>query len=86
MGAGGVSEIDRITCARCGQKTAPMAAAPLVGSRGEKVRRNICPACWQAWVDQSALLINHYGIQVADPAQRQRLYAVMADFLKLDTL
>jgi hypothetical protein len=37
-------------------------------------------------VDQSALLINHYGIQVADPTQRQRLYAVMADFLKLDSL
>lgn len=81
-----MGESNHITCYRCGQRAAPLEAAPLVGSRGEKIRQNVCPACWQAWVDQSALLINHYGIQVADPSQRQRLYAVMADFLKLESL
>ena len=76
----------QITCSRCGNQAEPLAAPPLVGSRGQTIQQHVCPACWQAWLDQSAQLINHYGIQVADPLQRQRLYAVMADFLHLKSL
>jgi Fe-S cluster biosynthesis and repair protein YggX len=47
------------------------------------VQQSVCPACWDEWLDQSKNIINHYGIQVADPAQRQQLYRVMAEFLKL---
>ena len=75
-----------ITCSRCGKEAAPLAAPPLTGTRGQTIQRHVCPACWQAWVDQSTLLINHYGIHVADPAQRQQLYAVMAEFLNLRSL
>lgn len=71
---------------RCGRQADALSSAPLVGARGQAVLQNICPDCWQAWLEQSTLLINHYGIQVADPAQRQRLYAVMAEFLKLESL
>ena len=63
-----------------------MDSPPLVGARGQHVQQNVCPACWQAWIDQSTLLINHYGIQVADPTQRRQLYAVMAEFLNLKPL
>jgi Fe-S cluster biosynthesis and repair protein YggX len=76
----------QVTCARCGQRAEALAAPPLVGKRGQTILECVCRDCWQAWVDQSALLINHYGIQVADPAQRQRLYAVMAEFLHLEML
>jgi Fe-S cluster biosynthesis and repair protein YggX len=76
----------QITCSRCGKQATPMAAPPLTGKRGETVQQNVCPDCWQAWMDQSTLLINHYGIHVADPAQRQQLYAVMAEFLNLRSL
>jgi Fe-S cluster biosynthesis and repair protein YggX len=76
----------QITCARCGKESEQLSAPPLVGARGQKVQERICARCWQEWVDQSANLINHYGIQVADPAQRRQLYAVMAEFLHLDSL
>ncbi len=75
-----------ITCARCGQQKEPMASPPLTGARGQTVQQNVCPDCWQAWMDQSTLPINHYGIQVADPRQRQQLYGVMAEFLNLKAL
>ncbi|NCV22808.1 MAG: hypothetical protein EBV45_12820, partial [Chloroflexi bacterium] len=26
--------------------------------------------CWELWVEESKLLINHHGIEVADPQQR----------------
>lgn len=75
-----------ITCARCHRQAEPLASPPLVGRRGELVQQHICPDCWQAWLEQSTLLINHYGIQVADPNQRRQLYTVMAEFLNLQEL
>jgi Fe-S cluster biosynthesis and repair protein YggX len=75
-----------ITCAKCGKQAEAMADPPLVGQRGLTIQQRICPECWKEWVDQSVLIINHYGIQVADPAQRQQLYRVMAEFLNLKEL
>lgn len=75
-----------ITCARCGKSATPLASPPLTGARGQTIQERICPECWQAWIDESTLLINHYGIQVADPTQRRQLYGVMAEFLKLPAL
>jgi Fe-S cluster biosynthesis and repair protein YggX len=73
----------QITCVRCGKQAEQLASPPLVGNRGRLVQQSVCPACWDEWLDQSKNIINHYGIQVADPAQRQQLYRVMAEFLKL---
>lgn len=75
-----------VKCARCGKDAEALSSPPLVGARGKTIQESICAGCWQAWVDQSVLLINHYGIQVSDPDQRQQLYSVMAEFLNLKTL
>jgi Fe-S cluster biosynthesis and repair protein YggX len=75
-----------VTCSRCGQTRGALPAPPLAGERGQKVQQRVCAQCWQEWLDQQTLLINHYGIQVADPAQRRQLYPVMAEFLKLGDL
>jgi Fe-S cluster biosynthesis and repair protein YggX len=75
-----------ITCAKCGQRAEALTSPPLVGKRGETIQQNICPSCWKLWVDESVLLINHYGIEVSNPAQRQQLYGVMAEFLNLKEL
>lgn len=76
----------QVTCVRCGQEREALETPPLVGARGEKVQQNVCAACWEEWIEQSKNIINHYGIEVADPSQRRRLYAVMAEFLKLESL
>ncbi len=76
----------QITCARCGKEGEQLDAPPLVGARGQKVQERICADCWAEWVEQSKNIINHYGIEVADPAQRRQLYAVMEEFLRLDSL
>jgi Fe-S cluster biosynthesis and repair protein YggX len=75
--------VTQITCAKCEQVKDAMPSPPLAGERGIKVQQNVCADCWQAWLEQSTLLINHYGIQVADPAQRRQLYPIMAEFLNL---
>lgn len=72
-----------VKCVRCGKEAEALSEPPLVGARGQKVQENVCAECWKAWLEQSTLLINHYGIQVADPAQRKQLYGVMSEFLNL---
>ncbi len=76
----------QVKCVRCGEEREALSAPPLVGARGQKVQENVCAACWEEWIEQSKNIINHYGIEVADPNQRRRLYAVMAEFLKLEAL
>jgi Fe-S cluster biosynthesis and repair protein YggX len=76
----------QVKCVRCGNEAPGLDFPPLVGSRGQKVQENVCAACWNEWLEQSKNLINHYGIEVADPAQRRQLYAVMAEFLHLPSL
>ena len=40
-----------------------------------------CPECWQLWLKQQTMLINHYGLNVMDPQARQFLTRNMEAFL-----
>ena len=75
-----------VTCARCEKVGPALDHLPMAGARGTLVRSRICVPCWELWVEESKLLINHHGIEVADPQQRKRLYPIMAEFLKLQEL
>ncbi|MDE2993524.1 MAG: Fe(2+)-trafficking protein, partial [Chloroflexota bacterium] len=68
----------QVTCARCGQTGEQLPRPPLGGTRGQVIQARTCAACWSEWLQTSANLINHYGLQVAVPADRQQLYVVMA--------
>ncbi len=74
-----------ITCARCGRTTEPLEAPPMGGSLGATLQSHVCPACWGDWVAQQTLYINHYGLQMADPDDRKRLYQAMKEFLGIKT-
>lgn len=75
-----------VTCSRCKRHAPGLEEAPLAGARGQKVLASVCADCWGAWVEESKNLINHHGIEVADPQQRQRMYPLMAAFLDLPGL
>lgn len=72
-----------ITCARCGRQAQGLDRPPLSGQLGRDVLANVCSNCWADWRDESFRMINHYGLQPADPADRQRLYGMLRDYLKL---
>jgi Fe-S cluster biosynthesis and repair protein YggX len=73
-----------ITCVRCGKSTEPMADPPMGGQLGATLKSKVCPACYNEWVGQQVLYINHYGLQMADPDDRKKLIQVMKEFLGLD--
>jgi Fe-S cluster biosynthesis and repair protein YggX len=43
----------------------------------------VCADCWQEWKTQSVLIINHYGLVLADPEHRTQLSKMMREFLNL---
>jgi Fe-S cluster biosynthesis and repair protein YggX len=79
------SDAGQLVCSRCGQRKRALGEPPLPGRRGQLVQTQVCAECWQAWVEEQTRLINHERLQPAEPADRQRLYALMAEFLRLST-
>jgi Fe-S cluster biosynthesis and repair protein YggX len=75
-----------VTCSRCKRRAPGLDEAPLAGARGERVLAHVCADCWASWVEESKNLINHHGIEVADPQQRRRMYPLMAEYLDLPGL
>lgn len=78
-----VVETDTISCVRCGRDAPRLPRPPIAGSLGEAVYDQICADCWGEWRAQSVLLVNHYGLQPADPNDRSQLYEFMKEFLTL---
>jgi len=72
-----------VHCSRCGQERPGLAQPPLAGWRGRLVQQRACAACWQEWQDELARLINHYRLQVTDPADRQQIYGALGEFLRI---
>lgn len=70
-----------ITCAHCGQTKPGFERAPFPGAIGARILDGICPDCWQLWLKQQTMLINHYGLNVMDPQARQFLTRNMEAFL-----
>lgn len=70
-----------IKCLRCGQTRAGFERAPFPGQVGARIVAEICQECWQLWVKQQTMLINHYGLNVMDPQARSFLTKNMQSFL-----
>jgi Fe-S cluster biosynthesis and repair protein YggX len=70
-----------ITCARCGITKPAFERAPFPGAIGARILEGTCPDCWQLWLKQQTMLINHYGLNVMDPQARQFLTRNMEAFL-----
>jgi Fe-S cluster biosynthesis and repair protein YggX len=61
-----------VTCSRCGQTRAGFEKPPIgvAGPTGERIVREICQECWNQWLRQQTMLINHYGLNLMDPQAR----------------
>ena len=62
-----------VTCLRCGETGAQLAAPPLPKELGSRIYDSICQNCWNQWLQQQTAVINHYGLNVMDPKARTML-------------
>ncbi len=78
-----MTDAPQVNCVRCGLVGTRLAKPPVSGELGRAVYEQICEKCWQEWRAQSVLIVNHYGLQPADPSDRAQLYEFMKEFLTL---
>ena len=71
-----------ILCARC-QQTKPSLAMRPPGKYGAIIQEQVCQGCWNEWMVLMPRLINHYGLNLGIPEDRQQLQQAMAEFLNL---
>ena len=74
-----------VTCARCGSSAEAMSSPPMGGQLGLTLQERVCAPCYADWIGKQNLLINHYGLSMADPDDRKKLIAAMKEYLGLET-
>jgi Fe-S cluster biosynthesis and repair protein YggX len=78
-----VTDSAQVNCIRCRLEGPRLAKPPIAGELGRIIYEQICQNCWNEWRAQSVLIVNHYGLQPADPQDRAQLYEFMKEFLTL---
>lgn len=73
--------ITLVDCARLGEELPALARPPFPGEMGERIYNEISKLAWSMWQQQSTLLINHYGLNMADPRAQEFLMEQMEEFL-----
>lgn len=77
-------ETKTITVVHCQRLDAELPALdhpPFPGPLGQRIFENISQLGWQTWSEQSTLLINHYGLNMADPKSQEFIFEQMEQFL-----
>src|SRR6185503_13432510 len=69
-----------IHCAKFNQELPGLEEPPLKGELGERIYEKISQQAWDLWRPQSTLIINHYGLSMADPDARSLVRKQMEDF------
>ncbi|HEX6819926.1 MAG TPA: oxidative damage protection protein [Ktedonobacterales bacterium] len=70
-----------VHCVKLGRELPGLEKPPFAGELGQRIYDNISQQAWDMWQDQSRLIINHYGLNLADPDSRQVLREQMIEFL-----
>ena len=69
-----------VNCAKIGRELPGMDAPPFPGELGDRIYENVSQQGWELWKEHQVLIINHYGLVLADPQARQFLMEQLEEF------
>ena len=69
-----------VNCVKFGKELPGLEKPPIPGELGQRVYENVSEQGWNLWKDQIIILINHYGLNMADPRAQAFLNEQMEDF------
>lgn len=75
-----MEKIHMVTCAKLKRRLPGLKKPPMPGEFGQRIYDNVSQQAWDMWQEHSRLLINHYGLNLADPDSRQILRREMERF------
>lgn len=73
-----------VMCAKFKRELPGLDAPPYPGEIGQRLYDNVSRMAWDLWESQATLLINHYGLNMADPRAQNFLLEQMEEFLFAD--
>ncbi len=69
-----------VNCVKIGRELPGLDAPPFPGELGQRIYDQVSARAFEMWPAQATILINHYGLNLADPAARQFLLEQMDSF------
>ena len=69
-----------VKCVKLGRELPGLEKPPFPGPLGQRIYENISQQAYDMWPAQSTLIINHYGLNMADPESRKILREQMEEF------
>ncbi|HEY0753345.1 MAG TPA: oxidative damage protection protein [Ktedonobacteraceae bacterium] len=69
-----------VQCVKIGRELPGLEKPPFPGELGKRIYEHISQEAYNMWPAQSTLIINHYGLNMADPEARKVLREQMEEF------
>ncbi|MCB8944669.1 MAG: oxidative damage protection protein [Ardenticatenaceae bacterium] len=69
-----------VQCAKYGAELPALDRPPFPGELGQRIFNNISKLAYASWQAQATLIINHYGLNMADPHAQEVLFEQMEDY------
>ena len=69
-----------VFCVKLGKELPGLDEPPFPGELGQRIYENVSAQAYQLWEEQAKLIINHYGLNMADPEARAFLREQMEEF------
>jgi Fe-S cluster biosynthesis and repair protein YggX len=69
-----------VFCVKLQRELPGLAKPPFPGALGQRIYEQISQQAWDMWEAQRTLIINHYGLNMADPESRKILREQMEEF------
>lgn len=84
VGASGTAEATKgpriVYCVKLGRELPGLDRPPMPGALGQRIYEQISKQAYDMWEAQRTLIINHYGLNLADPEARKILREQMEEF------
>ena len=62
-----------VQCIKLGRELPGLTRRPYPGDLGQRIYENVSQEAWNMWLQHMTLIINHYGLSLADPRATQIL-------------
>ena len=69
-----------VQCAMFDEELPALDKPPFPGPLGERIYNEVSSLGYRQWSERATLLVNHYGLNMADPRSQEFLFQQMEEF------
>ena len=69
-----------VNCVKLGRELPGLEKPPYPGELGQRIYDNVSQQAWEMWLQQATILLNHYGLSLADERAQEFMRTQMEEF------